>query len=223
MGLIAFRWIYRIWRISHAFSVPGVSDSQLAAALNEAKEMNLTADNGVVLYVKHDDYRTVAQDCAAFWKEKQNVDFQIVSQDREASDGSGYEIYPAHNGYVRVIGTLAWKDPVFESTAQYLSEKYGSIVVDEKDVDFTGEFVFGVYDKGSNVFHARMTVGPKDEEKTTVENAEWAKAHGYKPGKHGSKEFNPLDANALTKSLGMKFWDDKTGELTNYIVLASKR
>lgn len=225
VGLIAFRWIYRIWRISHAISVGSgaINGDNVTAMLNEAKEMNLTADNSVVLYVKHDDHQAVAQDCAAFWKEKQHVNYQLVSADRQSGTGMEYLIYPAHNGYVRIMSNLSWKDPMFESTAQHLSEKYGTMVFDEKDVDFTGEFVFGVYDHGSNVFHARMTIVKDDQEKTTLQNAQWAKDHGYTPGKHGSKEFDIFDANKITKSFGMKFWDEPAGADTNYVVLATRQ
>jgi hypothetical protein len=225
VGLVAFRWIYRIWRLSHAISAgsSAMHDPQIAAAVDEAKEMNLIADNAVVLYVKNDDYRAVAQDCAAFWKEKQHINYQLLSADRQSGNGMEYVVYPAHHGYVRIMGGLDWKDPMFEATAKHLSEKYNSIVFDEKDVSFSSEFVFGVYDQGSNVFHARMTIVRDDQEKTTVENVEWAKAHGYIPGKHGSKDFDLIDANRITKTMGMKFWDEPAGIDTNFLVLAAHK
>jgi hypothetical protein len=224
IGLIAFKWIWRFYRLSHAISGGNgvLSDTDLAAALNEAKEMNLSADNGVVLYVKHDDYRTVAQDCAAFWKEKQQVTYQFISPDQQSGNGAEYMVYPSHNGYVQIMGNLTWKDPMFESTAQHLSEKYSTIVFDEKDVDDTSEFVFGVYDRGTNVFHARSVTDDNDNEKVTTEHLDWAKAHGYQPGKGAAKNFNVLDANRLTKNFGMKFWDERGEIVTNYLVLAAR-
>jgi hypothetical protein len=197
---------------------------QLIAAMQEAKEMNLVvSDNNVVLYVKHDDYHEVAQDCLAFWKEKGHRDFQIVSAERPDGKDSEYQVYPAHNGYVCILGGLEGKDTMFESTAQHLSEKYNTMVFDQKDVDDPGEFTFGVYDQGSNVFRARMIEKKNGDTKTKVEHVDWAKAHGYKPGSHGDKDFDLLDANTLTKNCGMKFWDQPIIVSSNYLVLAAKK
>ncbi len=223
VGLIAFRWIYRIWRLSHAISsvANGTVGGELAADLKEITEMNLQADNGVVLYVKHDDFREVAKECMAFWQGKQHRNFQIVAPDKQEGNGSDYQFYPSHNGYVRIMAGLEWKEPMFESTAQHLSEKYNTMVFDEKDVDKTGAFIFGIYESGTNAFHVR-TVDAKDGgEKTKTENVEWAKAHGYKPNSHDNPYFDLLDANRLTKQFGMKFWDEQGEIPTNYIVVTA--
>ena len=220
IALIAFRWIRRIYLLGHAISgvTSGDSAKEMATAFKEIAELNLTADNGVVLYVKHDDFREVARDCAAFWKDKQNRNFQIVNPDKEQG-GSEYQVYPAHNGYVMIMAGLDWKDPNFESTAQHLSEKYSTMVFDEKDVDKTGQFLFGVYDNGSNVFHARTVDISDGGDKTKCENVDWAKAHGYTPKSHGNQFFDIIDANRLTKEFGMKFYDQKGEIQTNYIVV----
>ena len=224
VGFIAFKWIYRIVRLGHAIAGVGSGETtaQLAAELKEIAEMNLIADNGVVLYVKHDDFREVARDCAAYWKEKQHQNFQIVNPDKQEGNGSEYQVYPAHNGYVMIMAGLEWREQMFESTAQHLSEKYSTMVFDEKDVDKTGQFIFGVYDGGSNVFRVHSVDSSDGGEKTKCENIEWAKAHGYKPNSHDNKYFDILDANRLTKEFGMKFWDQRDATpATNYIVVTA--
>jgi hypothetical protein len=223
IGLIAFRWIYRIWRLSHAISsvASGEAGGELAADLKEIAEMNLQADNEVVLYVKHDDFREVAKDCMAYWQEKQHRNYHIVAPDKQEGNGAEYQVYPSHNGYVRIMAGLEWKDPMFESTAQHLSEKYNTMVFDEKDVDKTGAFIFGVYDSGTNVFQVHTVDINDGGEKTKTDNVEWAKAHGYKPHTHGNQYFDMLDANHLTKQFGMKFWDEQGQTPTNYIVVSA--
>ena len=207
-------------RLGHAIS--GIGSPELSSALKELTELNLTADNGVVLYVKHDDFREVAKDCASFWHDKQKRAFQIVAPDKETGNGSEYQVYPAHNGYVIIMAGLEWKEPMFESTAQHLCEKYNTMVFDEKDVDKTGQFLFGVYDNGTNVFHCRsVDLNNEDGEKTKCEHIEWAKEHGYKPNSHDNKYFDVLDANRITKQFGMKFWDQKGETPTNYIVVTA--
>jgi hypothetical protein len=221
IGFIVFKMIWRLARLSHAISQVASGGGELAAELKEVAEMNLTADNGVVLWVKHDDFRQVAQECVAYLQEKQHRNFQIVSPDKQEGNGAEYQVYPAHNGYVRIMAGLEWKEPAFEATAQHLSEKYTTMVFDEKDVDKTGAFIFGVYDSGTNVFHVRTVDVNDGGEKTKTENVEWAKAHGYKPNSHDNEYFDLLDANRLTKQFGMKFWDEEGNVPTNYIVVSA--
>jgi len=122
---------------------------------------------------------------------------------------------------VQVIGRISdWKDPQYESAAQYLSQKLNTMVFEEKDVDFSGAWVFGVFDQGTNLFHARLNVSLGDEKDTvTVVHPEWAIANGYKPGKDGFDGFDIRNADDLTKKFGMKFYDQADKAETNFIVL----
>jgi hypothetical protein len=187
------------------------------------RQWNLEADDQVVLYIRHANHTEVAQECVAFWKSNFNRNLKLATPQEEAGDRGEYIVLPSHNGYVRVEADQRdLKEPQFEAAAKHLSEKFSTMVFVEKDVDFTGEFVFGVYEQGTNRFHARMDVqmGANDEpdEKVTTEHNEWALANGYKPGPNGFKDFNIRDANELTKPFGMKFWDEPE-ERANYVVL----
>jgi hypothetical protein len=71
-----------------------------------------------------------------------------------------------------------------------------------------------VYDQGERKFHAQMNVKisqDNSDEIVTTEGNDWAIANGYKPGPDGFKEFNVLDADKITRQLGMKLWDEKEG------------
>ena len=65
-------------------------------------------------------------------------------------------------------------------------------------------------------------VGNDFEEKVTVENETWALQHGFKPGENGFKEFDIGDADAITKRLGMKLWDEGE-EVSKRLVLRESR
>jgi hypothetical protein len=116
---------------------------------------------------------------------------------------------------------LELTDPEYEGLAQFLSQKFNTTVVEHKDIDFSGEYVFGVYDQGVRKFHAKMTIKHlKGDEKeiVTTEGEDWATANGFSGGAEGFKEFSIMDAEAITKHLGMRVGDDSNSP-TNYILL----
>jgi len=202
----------------------------LAEAIKEASEAgsdastrqwNLTADNQVILYVKYTNHTEVAQACVAWWKDNLHRNLRTLPPEKESGDPGEYDVFPEYNGYVQVIGRISdWKDPQYESAAQYLSQKLNTMVFEEKDVDFSGAWVFGVFDQGTNLFHARLTVSTGDEKNVvTVEHKEWAIANGYKPGRDGFDGFDIRNADDLTKKFGMKFYDQADKAETNFIVL----
>jgi hypothetical protein len=190
--------------------------------VSEATQFNLKASDQVILYVRHTNHTEIAQECVTYWKEKLHRNLKTMKAEEETGDGGEIVVMPEHNGYVRLMSGLEWKEPEFEAVAKHLSTKFNTLVFDEKDVDFSGAFVFGVYEQGSNVFHARMdvTMNVNDpQEKVTTTGNDWALAHGYKPGEKGFSEFGIKDADDLTKQLGMKLWDEKEEGPTNFVVL----
>jgi hypothetical protein len=198
----------------------------LAEAIKEVSDVstrqwNLTADNQVILYVKHTNHTEVAEACVSYWKDNLHRVLRILPPEKEAGDAGEYEVLPPHNGYIMVVGSISdWKDPQYEGAAQFLSQKFNTMVFEEKDVDFSGAFVFGVFDQGTNLFHARLNVSVGDEKDTvTVVHPEWAIANGYKPGKDGFNDFDIRNADDLTRKFGMKFYDQGDKAETNFVLL----
>jgi hypothetical protein len=162
-----------------------------------------------MLYVKHPNHLEVAQACTEYWKTSLNKNLALVreSEDDEGQPGDRL-LSPAYRGYVRITGPLEWQQAHFEGLAKFLSQRFKTLVFEERDVDFSGAYHFGVYENGERKFHAQMDIGNNLEEKVTVENEAWAVQHGFKPGAEGFKEFNIGDADEITKRLGMKLWDE---------------
>jgi hypothetical protein len=113
------------------------------------------------------------------------------------------------------MGPLEWPEAQYEGLAKFLSSRLTTLVIEQRDVDFSGAFHFGVYEKGERKFHARMDVeiGTNDfVEKVTVENEKWALDHGFQPDAEGFQGFDIAAADAITKRLGMKLWDEPESE-----------
>jgi len=205
----------------------GVHLAEAIKAVNDAssdastRQWNLTADNTVILYIKYTNQTEVAQACVTWWKDNLHRVLRMLPPETEAGDPGEYLVLPEHNGYIQVMGSISdWKDPQYEAAAQYLSQKFNTMVFEQKDVDFSGAFVFGVFDQGTNLFHARLTVSTGDgKDVVTVEHKEWAIANGYKPGRDGFDGFDIRNADDLTKKFGMKYYDEAGHVDTNFVLL----
>jgi hypothetical protein len=165
-----------------------------------------------MLFVKHTNHLEVAEVCRAFWKEKFHKQLTVLNTQQEAENPGEYELISAHNGWVRILASHDWPIPQHEALVQYLSQKYSTLAFEWRSESFADTYHFGVYDQGTRKFHAQMDiVGNNAREVVSIEGNDYAKAHGYKPGKEGFNEFNVLDADKITQKLGMKLWDEKDG------------
>jgi hypothetical protein len=198
----------------------------IASVIKELSDTNVPPSNfwyedSVVVFVRHTNHLEVAEACKTYWKEKLHKNL-TVSESGEREKAGEYDLIPAHNGYVRIIGEVEWPAAQFEGLSQYLSQKFDTLVFELQEVDFSGAYHFGVYEKGARKFHARMDVKMvknEPEEKVTVENKEWAIANGYKPGENGFDDFYLDDADEITQRLGMKLWDEPDGtEITGLVM-----
>lgn len=219
VAVVTFKIIRLIGGGIHlAEAIKEVSDASSDAS---TRQWNLSADNQVILYVKHTNSSEIAQACVSYWKDNLHRVLRILPPEKEAGDPGEYEVLPQLNGYILVVGSISdWKDPQYEGAAQFLSQKFNTMVFEEKDVDFSGAFVFGVFDQGTNLFHARLNVSAGDEKDTvTVVHPEWAIANGYKPGKDGFDGFDIRNADDLTKKFGMNLWDKGGHAETNFFIL----
>jgi hypothetical protein len=220
-GSYGYKWYRRIRAVVHA--AVAVHQMQTTLKNGAIAQQNLQADNQVILYVRHTNSAEVVQECITFWKEKLHRDLKTLKPDQQGQGDNEIAVLPPHNGYVRVMGSLEWKEREFEAVAQDLSQKFGTLVFADKDVDFSGAYVFGVFDQGVKKFHARMDVAvDKDnepQETVKTEGNDWALAHGYNPGPDGFKAFNQSDADELTKKSGMRMWDEQEGESKDLVVL----
>jgi hypothetical protein len=183
---------------------------------SENLKQNFWQEDCVVLFIKQTNHLAVADACKEYWKEKLRKNLTLITTPQDELNKGEYELWPAHNGWVRIMGTLEWPSAQFEGLALSLSQKFGTMVFETRDVDFSGAYHFGVYDAGTRKFHAQMEIkikGDDYDEIVTTEGNDWATAHGYKPGEEGFKEFHLGDADKITQKLGMKMWDEFENEL----------
>lgn len=199
-----------------AEEVKTMSDTGATGSANDTK-YNFGYEDCVVLFIQHTNHQDVAQACQSFWKEKLRRNLAVIATESDELAKGEYELWPAHNGWVRLMGTLEWPQGEYEGLAQELSRKFGGLVFEMRDVDFSGAYHFGAYQAGGRKFHAQLDFKLKDgdlEEIVTTEGNEWALANGFKPGPEGFKEFHLGDADEITQKLGMKLWDENTDALS---------
>lgn len=203
-------WYQGLAAVSEVAQILGeVSGGETSAEDNPG---NLWFEDATVLFIRHTNHNEVAQACVAYWKEKLRQPLLIIREAQEEYGAGQYELWPEHNGWVRLFGGLDWPQPHYEGLAQHLSEKFNTLVFEARDVDFTRAYHFGVYEKGARRFHAQMDVKISSdhvEEIVTTEGDDWARAHGYKPGPGGFKEFHLGEADKIAQRLGLKTWGDE--------------
>lgn len=223
VGLGAWKF-GRKWynRISAVVEVAQAIKDAGSDSSSAAHQFNLDFEDCVVLFVKATNHTIVAEACQDYWQSKQGRKLVLVETDAEVGiDDGEYELVPAYNGWVRLIGSLEWPAPQYEALSQHLSQKLGTVVFESSDVDFSGAYHFGVYDTGVRRFHAQMEIkivnSDLSETVTTVGN-DWALAHGFKPDEEGFDGFDLADADAITQNLGMKLWDEDLEKRTKSLI-----
>ena len=224
LAAVGFKWYRRISRLVRtAVAVGQASVSGPAADENR----NLTVEDGVIVFVKHSNHLDVAQACGAFWTNKLSRGLSLVTTNGEPGwTEKEFAVLAAHNGYVRIYGDLAWDEKQFEGLTQFLSENLGTTTIEYAENDFSGAFVFGVYEGGERKVFAKKTVkvnAAKDDvdEVVTVEGKEYAMAHGFKPDPQ--EGWNEFDGEVITKRLGVKMWDEKEDVPVDFITLKEVR
>jgi hypothetical protein len=214
-----WKWSKRIRSIASTIGAASAGDSSATASQN-----NLWIDDGVLLIIKHTNHTEIANGCVEFWRNQLRKKLTVVPVNESTQiTGNDYEVLPAHNGFVQIVGTLNWPKEQFETLAQFLSQKYNTLAIEQRDVDFSGAYVFGVFEHGTKKFRAEMEVkinatGDNVDEVVWTEGDAWAIQHGYKPGENGFKEFGINDADDITKRLGVKLWD-QPDEPKSFLVL----
>ena len=204
-----YKWYKRLNLVVRVASAAGEASVGNSGDSEGAK--NLTYDDCAMLFIKHTNHLDVARACQDYWKTKLHKNLLLMNSDQEQGRSGEYQLIAAHNGYVRLLGEYEWPVAQLEGLAQHLSQTFGTQVFEWRSEHVADTYHFGVYDQGARKFHAQMDVDlAKDaEEVVTTEGNDFARAHGFKPGPKGFKEFNVLDADKITQRLGMKLWDEK--------------
>jgi hypothetical protein len=208
-----YKWYKRISLIAQVASAAGNANSDSDKS-ESSGPVNLWYEKCAVLFIKHTNHLDVAKACQDYWATKLHKKLALLDSSREYMEPGEYELIPAHNGYVRIVGAFEWPIPQHEGVAQHLSQTFGTLVFEWRTETFADTYHFGVYDQGARKFHAQMDIkmsGGKPQEIVTTEGNEFAIANGYKPGPEGFKEFGDLDADKITQRLGMNLGDEKEG------------
>jgi hypothetical protein len=209
---IGFKWFRRIRSVVRVASVVGATAAASQGGSDDGAK-NLWYENCSMLFVKHTNHMEIAEACKSYWKEKLHRTLSVSQTDQEAEEKGEYQLIPAHNGWVRILGAFEWPPEQLEGLAADLSEKFGTQAFEWRSESFADTYHFGVYEQGARKFHARMDIkskGDDADEVVTAEGKDWAMANGYR-GKADFKEFNVLDADRITRQLGMKLWDEQEG------------
>jgi hypothetical protein len=217
---LGFKWYRRISGITRtAITLGGGTSAE--------ENFNLTLDDGVLMFVKHTNHMEVAQACGNFWTNKLSRGLSLLTTNSAPQwSERDYAVVAAHNGYVRIYGGRRWPEKEFDALSQFLSQTFNTIVVENEENDFSGAFVFAVYESGERKLFAKKTVKintAKDDvdETVTVEGKEYALAQGFKPDpKDGWDDF---DGEVITKRLGVKMWDEKEDAAVDFVLLKELR
>ncbi len=175
-----------------------------------------------MLFVQHTNHLAVAEACREFWKTRLGKNLVTEEKSPESYALGEYELVSAHNGYVRIISSHDWPVEQSESLAQYLSQTFTNLVVEWRSESFADTYHFGVFEQGSRKFHAQMEIKGKSDnadEVVTTEGNDYAIANGFKPGEEGFKNFNGLDADRITRRLGLNFGDENEAVTVDGILL----
>ena len=201
-GYKIFRKARFIARIASAVGEATAGDSE------DHNDANLWADDCVVLIIQHTNETEVAQACVDYWQDRLKKRLTITSNPELYAEEGQMGVVPVRNGCVQIVGSLQWPKPEFEALTKYLSERFKTLAIETRDVDFSGAYVFGVFEQGEKKFRAEMEIKGRTltemEEVVTTEGQDWALAHGFKPGEDGFKEFSLSDGDQITKHLGIK-------------------
>jgi hypothetical protein len=224
LGVIGFgsKWFRRIRTLAKiATEVAVAGESSEPAEVNLPK--NLVYDNCVSLFIQHSNHLEVAEACKQYWKEQLHKNLSLMAASEEAfKQGTSYQLYPAHNGYVRIISGLEWPETQFEGLCRFLSQRFNSLVFEAMDVDFSGAHHFGVYEAGARKFHSQMDVrivGGDEKDSIKNEGEDWVVARGYQPAAGGFKKFNLFEGDRVTQAMGMKLWDESADSGENFLLL----
>jgi len=208
-----YKWYKRISAIVQVASAAGEASADSGKS-DSSGPVNLWYEKCAVLFIKHTNHLDVAKACQDYWTTKLHKNLALVNSSREYMEPGEYELIPAHNGYVRIVGAFEWPVPQHEGLAQHLSQTFGTLVFEWRTETFADTYHFGVYDQGARKFHAQMDIkmsGGEPQEVVSTEGNEFAIANGYKPGPEGFKEFHVLEADKITQKLGMNLGDEKEG------------
>jgi hypothetical protein len=206
------RWAKRIDFVTKVATA--VSDASVDKGESDGGAKNLWYEKCAMLFVQHSNHLEVAKACQDYWKTKLHKNLLLIDSEGDFMNPGEYELIPAHNGYVRLIGAHEWPVPAHEGLAQHLSQTFGGRVFEWRSESFADTYHFGVYDAGVRKFHAQMDIkftGDDAKEIVTTEGNEFAIANGFKPGPEGFKDFHVLEADKITQKLGLKIWDEKEG------------
>ena len=221
---VGWKWYRRINRLVHSAIALGEASMSGTSGL---ENRNLDIDDGVALFVQHSNHLEVAEACGVFWTNKlgRGLSLTATNGDVEWTEKE-FAVAAAHNGYVRIRGEIQWPKKEFDGLSQFLSQSLNTTVLEYAENDFSGAFVFGVYENGERRMFARKTVTINTrkndvDETVTIEGKPYALAHGFKPD--GQEGWDDFDGEVITKRLGVKMWDQKEGVPMDFVVLKELR
>lgn len=226
LGVAAFcmKWYRRLHLAAVVVSTVS-SNSGTPAGSDSEGAKNLWYEDCAVVFVNHSDQMEIANACKEIWKNEFKTDLTVENGESDSYTAGQFILVPAHNGYVRIFGAHEWHVSQQEALTKFLSQKFSCLAFEWRSEHFADTYHFGVYDQGERKFHAQMDVNmAKDaEEVVTTVGDDYARANGFNGGAKGFKEFNVLDADKITRHLGMKLWDEKDGTTMKGLVMKAAR
>src|SRR5262249_910379 len=119
-------------------SLFGEFRSVAADMKDAAADQNFTFDDATVLFVRHTNQVEVADSSKHYWNNNVQKSLVILKKVEGEDYGDGqFELWAAHNGYVRLYGGLDWPEGQYEKLAEYLSKRFDTLVFEVSTEDST--------------------------------------------------------------------------------------
>jgi hypothetical protein len=182
-----------------------------AEAGKAPEEWTLPRKEGGLLLVKSSDGGAVAQICSGQlrWPPNKRLEARTLALKTPVPSQTEFLVYPEFNGCVRV-GLPQRPDSkqavAFENLARIISEKQRTrvvLVITERNID---QGQYAIFENGMRRFLGMIrytTSSRTTPEKSRVEGASWLADSGFKPESSDFDKFTMLEANRLTRFLGL--------------------
>ena len=201
--------IFGKFKIANLLAIFGIGTASSTSDLNTTNWNFMDYTDATQIYVQVDDPQKVVAACVSYWT-SQGKTLTVKASDGELLEDKHYLVTPAHQGYVAVLGGLAWDPKLVDGLAQNLSTSFSTTVMTFAMSDFSGAYRFTIYQSGQKSFSHQLDVaiqGREAVESFKVEGEQWVVERGYfKPDGDGFKNFDVGHINLISQQLGLQWW-----------------
>ncbi|HEY1172507.1 MAG TPA: hypothetical protein VGH19_14150 [Verrucomicrobiae bacterium] len=208
IGLLFVLKIIGKFKLAKILALFGIGAASSTSDLN-IPPGNFPFVDATQIYVQVDDSRKVVDACVAYWSAQGRTLNVKESSDGEVDEPKHWLVFPAHHGYVTILGDFDVDQTFVDGLAQNLSMTFNSTVMKMVEDDI-GSHRFTVFQSGQKQFYHQLDIkvnGKDLETSFKVENENWVVEKGYfKPDGEGFKGFDFDDVDKVSQQLGLQWW-----------------